>query len=137
MSSVNYDDLALVGGDITPALRTLSGPDAVLQRLQGRLQIVRGEWFLDLDFGVPWLRYMQMKPPPRELIRTSVLDVANGTPGCRATGCTVEVDQSRDVQIQLEVEVADIRYLLEYRVNPAARGNTSPYIFSRVLPRSR
>lgn len=31
-----------------------TGLDAVAQGIQARIQLVKGEWFLDLDAGVPW-----------------------------------------------------------------------------------
>ena len=44
-------------GDIDRASgsRFASGLQAVLQGVRARLALFRGEWFLDLDLGVPWL----------------------------------------------------------------------------------
>jgi hypothetical protein len=35
-------------------LQFTTGPDAVRQLLQHRLNLIKGEWFLDLDAGVPY-----------------------------------------------------------------------------------
>ena len=52
--------------------------DRVRQQIAIRLQFFKGEWFLDLDFGVPWFQeILGVKPPPldriEDIIRTQVL----------------------------------------------------------------
>lgn len=49
---IAIDDLS---GDVMLPLRFSRGAEAVRQRVRVRLQMFRGEWFLDLDKGVPWL----------------------------------------------------------------------------------
>lgn len=41
--------------DVVVPLRLASGVEAVTQGCRDRLMSVRGEWFRDLDLGVPWL----------------------------------------------------------------------------------
>jgi hypothetical protein len=43
------------GDDVLFPLRHLSGIDAVVQGIKVRLKTFRGEWFLNLDHGIPYL----------------------------------------------------------------------------------
>jgi hypothetical protein len=54
--------------------------DRVRQQIAIRLQMFKGEWFLDLDFGFPWFQeVLGIKPPPlartEALLREQVLGV--------------------------------------------------------------
>lgn len=42
-------------GDLMFPLQTVSGLEAVAIGIRTRLQMCRGEWFLDLDKGIPYL----------------------------------------------------------------------------------
>jgi hypothetical protein len=58
--------------------KLVDGIDRVRQQIAIRLQFFKGEWFLDLDFGVPWFQeILGIKPPPldriEDIIRTQVL----------------------------------------------------------------
>lgn len=49
-------DLALdANGDLEIPLRHVSGLEGVAQLIRIRLSMIRGEWFHDLDAGVPYL----------------------------------------------------------------------------------
>ncbi len=63
------NDLVLVGGDIVLA----SGLQAVAQRIKDRLQTFLGEWFLDRDFGPPYLDDVLIKNPSLTLVRSILL----------------------------------------------------------------
>lgn len=43
------------GGDIEIPIRFSSGLDGVVQAVRIRLALFRGEWFLNLDSGIPYL----------------------------------------------------------------------------------
>lgn len=62
-----FTDIALdEDGDLdvsTGDLRLLSDLDAVVQDVTIRLQFFRGEWFLDLDEGVPYYQEILVKNP--------------------------------------------------------------------------
>jgi hypothetical protein len=74
-------DIVVSGGDVVFA----TGIEAVVQRLRRRLNLFRGEWFLDLDEGVPWVatdlvseseailggKYSELKA--RTALRTAIL----------------------------------------------------------------
>ena len=49
-----------------------SGIEAVAQRVEIRLRIFFGEWFLDERRGLPWLEWKQQKPPNIDVIRERV-----------------------------------------------------------------
>lgn len=40
----------------------LTGADALAQRLENRLKLWLGEWFLDTSIGVDWLDILESKP---------------------------------------------------------------------------
>lgn len=52
--------LSLVNGDIaldsTGRLAVVTGAEALRQKLETRLRLYRGEWFLDTSSGVPYLQ---------------------------------------------------------------------------------
>lgn len=52
-------DLEIKNGN----LQLTSGDDAVRQHLQQRLRTFLGEWFLDLDVGVPYFQDILVKNP--------------------------------------------------------------------------
>ena len=72
-----------VTGDlvVTDDLEFISGVDGVRQGIQRRLNLFKGEWFLDEDTGTPWYqdilgqKFSEIKV--RDAMRTAILD----TPG--------------------------------------------------------
>lgn len=53
------NDIVMQQGDLT----FVSDGKAVRQRLEQKLRLWRGEWFLDLNAGVPWLQSILGKRP--------------------------------------------------------------------------
>lgn len=49
-------------GDIPIRAQLVSGPVDIRQRVQLRLRRFLGEWFLDLELGLPFLDWLQQKP---------------------------------------------------------------------------
>ena len=45
-----------MNGPLLPEQTTQSRTDVVAQRLLIRLKTFKSEWFLDVDYGVPWLQ---------------------------------------------------------------------------------
>lgn len=70
-------DLAFEGGD----LKLLSGLEALVQSVRIRLSFFKGEWFLDLDAGVPYYQEMLGKKPRVELLRSVFRKAIEETPG--------------------------------------------------------
>lgn len=70
-------DLAQPVGDLVPA----AGAEAVAQSLRMRLSMFRGEWFLDLDAGVPYFETVLVKNPNMTAIRAVFRSEILATPG--------------------------------------------------------
>ena len=72
------DDLVIANGDIAGVVE----PDASGQRIHDRLLTFRGEWFLDLAFGVPYYDNILVKAPRLDVIsailKTEILKSASG-----------------------------------------------------------
>lgn len=72
-------DLALVDGDLV----FISGVDAVAQLVKIVIQMFQGEWFLDIEAGVPWfqdiLGQKYDQPRIRAAIRGAILSVSEVT----------------------------------------------------------
>ncbi len=70
-------DLELTNGDLTLS----KGVDAVKQALRQELKMFAGEWFLDLDYGVPYYKNVLVKKPNTGLIRGIFEETILATPG--------------------------------------------------------
>ncbi len=74
-------DLALTAsGD----LDTLSGDEAVVQRLAFTLRHFQGEWFLDEGFGVPWFQKVLRKNPEGVVVEAVLKQAIVGCEGVLA-----------------------------------------------------
>ena len=72
-------DLALSGGDLV----LVSGTDAIAQDLRMRLRFFAGEWFADLDAGVPYFSQVLVKNPDVTQLRGVFRDAILATPGVK------------------------------------------------------
>lgn len=74
----NSHDLSVENFDLV----LLTGRDAVRQQILVKLKLWRGEWFLDTEFGTPWLQEVLGKQLSLSgviaALQTSILEV-NGT----------------------------------------------------------
>lgn len=57
--------------------------DAVMQNVKTRLQHLRGEWFLDVDAGVPYLQEICIKPANQELADAIIKETIIDTDGIK------------------------------------------------------
>lgn len=62
-------------------LSLISGADEVTQRLRSRLKMFRGEWFLDLNKGVPYRTEVFVKGISTERIASAIKREILTTPG--------------------------------------------------------
>lgn len=76
-TSDDTGDIELINGDLALA----NGADAVKQALRQELKMFAGEWFLDLDYGVPYYKDVLVKNPNANLIKGIFMDKILGTPG--------------------------------------------------------
>lgn len=67
----------LIDGD---GLHFSSGLQGVAQAVRIRLRLFAGEWFLNLDAGVPWWEILGEKPND-VLLRQRLIEAIRGTPG--------------------------------------------------------
>jgi hypothetical protein len=70
-------DLATYNGDLV----LVDNADAIQQHLIQRLKLFRGEWFLDLDAGVPYFQDILVKNPNPVLVDGVLKDAILETPG--------------------------------------------------------
>lgn len=73
----------------------LKNSDAVLQTVKTRLLLIRQEWFLNLDAGLPWFSEMLGKGNNILTIKSYVLRQILGTDGVyEVTKLDVEIDKT-------------------------------------------
>lgn len=68
--------------------------ESVAQRVRTRLQSFRGDWFLDLDHGLPWFEHMA-KPANLDLLEADLKRCILETPGV-ATLTAFSMNLDRD-----------------------------------------
>jgi hypothetical protein len=93
-------NLRLLGGnelDLTGGrLNFVTDADEVRQLIGTRLALVRGEWFLDPDAGLPLFERVLVKAPNLALVKNEVRKVILATPGVTAlASLDLALDRSR------------------------------------------
>lgn len=90
---------------VTDDLVFSTGSDAVAQGLRLRLQLFKGEWFLNLDEGVPYYEDVLGQKFDEKRIRAAFRPVILSTPGVvEIISLAVQFDgPTRDVTIAWEV----------------------------------
>jgi len=68
-------------GDLAIPMRLVGGVDAVAQRLAIRMGFWRGDWFLDLREGVPYLQNVFIRNPDLALVESFFRRIIRETPG--------------------------------------------------------
>lgn len=80
---IDYDlsagDAITRGGDIV----MIDEPQATRQRLEQKFRLWRGEWFLNVDAGFPWLGDILGQRPRAEVVRSLVYDLVQSDPGIK------------------------------------------------------
>lgn len=78
MSTLAVDDT----GDLSLPLRWITDTgEEVAIRLRQRLKLALGEWFLDPSIGVPYYRYILVKNPDLDIVRSILRKTVLTTPG--------------------------------------------------------
>lgn len=77
VSTLALDD----DGDLAVPLRYITGREAIAQSLRVRLAMFRGEWFADLDFGLPYFQEILGKKFVAPRIVAAFRDLIIATPG--------------------------------------------------------
>lgn len=85
MTDFLYTDAVLVNGDFPDYSVHHTDPLlALAQRIITSLQTHRGEWFADLDFGLPFKTWKAQKPPDTVSIRVLVRKALMAIPGVQS-----------------------------------------------------
>lgn len=77
MMDLPTGELVLSNGD----LALITGSDAVLQDIHRRLRTFLGEWFLDIEAGVPYYQDILKKNPNPQVVATVIQNAILGTLG--------------------------------------------------------
>ena len=104
-------DLDLTTNDF----QLVDGVDAVRQELTIRYRFFLGEWFLDPDEGVPYIRDVLKKAPNEAQVRALLIEVARTTPGVASVD-NIELDLdvgTRTLTVTLDLQ-ADVSGALVY-----------------------
>lgn len=72
-------DLSLVDGKLS----LIDGSEALAQRLRCRLQLFRGEWFLDDSWGLPWFQSILRKTSDLVAVRSLLRAAIASIPGVK------------------------------------------------------
>lgn len=108
MKSIYLNDNGDFELDSMNEIKVIDGIDEIKQRLKISLITEMKEWFLDLNFGVPWLKMLGEGDPP-ENFRKEVLKVLNADPAVDKIN-SVETDfdrANRSLEIDFIVQVGE------------------------------
>jgi hypothetical protein len=76
-------------------LQLVEDTDSIAQSLKTRLRLVRGEYFADLEQGIPYLTHIMVKGPKLDLVRSILVEAVAETPGVvEVTEFLLTLDQS-------------------------------------------
>jgi len=87
----------------------IEGEDEIEQRVLQNLRMFQGEWFLNLDSGVPYYQDILVKNPNlynvSAILKTAILD----TPGVlEISNFTADFDQTnRELKVDVEFKVSE------------------------------
>lgn len=110
-------DLDLRTGD----LQIATGVTAIRQQLMDRLTLFKGDWFLDVDVGMPYYQQVLVKNPNLGVVRALFAQAVRTTPGVsELLSLSLELDaRSRSLQVNFtcvtdtdEVLVFNERFVL-------------------------
>ena len=140
MSVSTFSDAGFTeSGDLPDFTSFITGIDAVVQRVQFRLQLHRGEWFADPTRGIPWKQFQSLKPVPTRLVETKIRAALISMPSIDAVQqLTVTLDSdNRELLIDLALLVGRDVVEIGFSTTPPSRhGNVSLYVLYRRLAAS-
>lgn len=113
-------DLDLSSNDV----ELLDGVEAIRQQLQIRYRFFTGEWFLDPDEGVPYIRDVLRKSPNEARVRALLAEVARTTPGVVSVdSIALDLDASLrqltvtlDLQAQVDGALTYLPFVVEVNI---------------------
>lgn len=99
-------DLDLEGGDLV----LIQEHEETVQHIRQRLLMFQGEWFLDLEDGLPWLEEILGKPREMAMVEALLKERIQGSPGVEeltAFGLEEVPGAERTVRVDFTVRLAD------------------------------
>lgn len=108
MKSIYLNDNGDFEFDSMNEIKVIDGIDEIKQRLKISLKTEAKEWFLNINFGVPWLKMLGEGDSPEEF-RKEVLKVLNSDPDVKKIDYVkTEFDRAnRDLKIDFRVRVGE------------------------------
>lgn len=88
----NNNDIVISKGQI----QQVSGGDGVAQAARTRLKLFKGEWFFDLEAGMPYFQEIFIKNPSFTLIKNKVREILISVPGIDVQENIVSIDLAFD-----------------------------------------
>lgn len=111
-------DLQIVNG----RFRKITGAEEKAQKINARLDLFLGEWFLDTRVGVPWYELVLVKNPDLEVVRQVFRRVINSVEG---------IAEVVDVTLVFDREKRELSYEYEALDDEGTRitgGSQEPFI---------
>ena len=108
MKSLKLNNEGDLEFDTLHRLKLVEDTDEVVQRLKLSIETEMKEWFLDTNFGIPWLPNLE-KGAPKEEYRKEVLQVLNDDPAVtKVNSVNVTFDRGqRKLSIDFVAEIGD------------------------------
>lgn len=75
-----YNDFAFTSGRMS----LVTGPAETAQKLNARLAMTKGSWFLDTQQGTPWFQALLVKNPSVPALTQILRSIILGTPGVKS-----------------------------------------------------
>ena len=75
-----YNDFVFTSGRMS----LVTGAAELAQKLNARLEFVKGEWFLDTNQGTPWFQALLVKNPSIPALTQILRGIILSTPGAKA-----------------------------------------------------
>lgn len=101
-------NLVLVNGDLMLTLDSETVAQATAQRLQTRLRMFMGEWFLNTNLGVPYLQSILGKKGAQDIADAAIKNTALGVPNIAGINeYTSSVSPARSYSAAIVAQTAD------------------------------
>ena len=104
-----YGDIAVELVNGIPSLVLVDGRDAIAQHLRIVLRTFKGEWFADVNVGVPYHQVIFKKGQPDSVISQTFRRVVSAIPGVKEINSLeiIRDNGTRSVRIQLVIQTTD------------------------------
>jgi len=98
---IDYDlssgDVQISSGDVV----YIDEPSSTRQRLEQKFRLWRGEWFLNVNAGFPWMQDVLGQKPRPEVLRSLAYDLVVNDPGVRSVDDLTTGFENVDRQLRI------------------------------------